>query len=70
MVVEQDERREERSPRRSAFGKMAFVEDAMPNVETILRQHVTLNLDCIDRLVPEWLRPGATAAGEPLVVLA
>src|SRR5260370_36473962 len=34
----------------------------MPNVETILREHVTLNVDCIDRLylngyVPRLQRP-------------
>jgi hypothetical protein len=30
----------------------------MPNVETILRQHVTLNLDCIDRLYLNGYVPG------------
>jgi len=35
---------------------------AMPNVETLLRDHVTLNVDCIDRLylngyVPRLQRP-------------
>src|SRR6266849_1778224 len=34
----------------------------MPNVETLLRDHITLNLDCIDRLylngyVPQLQRP-------------
>jgi hypothetical protein len=41
----------EESPRRSTSGVIGVVEaTTKPNVESLLREHVTLQVDCIDRL--------------------